>query len=271
MGKDQEAIGWAPQNAERIERFVAAMNMTPNPRKRELDLFTARPIKGTKLALDLGSGTGFLADALAGRGWSVDTIDRVFAAPASSRQHLQIDLRNGIPDQGQVGCYSLITSLASLHHLAPTTERICETLAKDLSRLAARGCELVIEDVPSRERTLRLPYISEHREGALTTIEFFEEVVDQLSIVEHGGVYVDLESVGQQLQEYCWQVVESRPRDCAWMFRSRGSAHEFIINLFGIARAHTAEAVYFIDRRLCEVSGGFLFEWVLDSLVMRFE
>ncbi|GAA2368604.1 class I SAM-dependent methyltransferase [Nonomuraea africana] len=91
-----------------------------------------------KRALDVGSGTGTFARALAARGLEVDAVDPALAPPSGGGvRHLRADVTTmDLP----TGHYDFVSCLASLHHMPfDTVTRLRDSLAPG-GVLAVLGC-----------------------------------------------------------------------------------------------------------------------------------
>lgn len=255
---------------DRVVSYKRVSDEFPHARNRELDLLrlTANLAFETgSHALDLGSGDGFVAHVLCEAGYRLSTVDGAFPALPFSLEHWQYDLCQGLPGAVPTGKYLLISSNACLHHVANPDGGLPEALVDDISRVAAPGCSLCLQDVPA-PWVYRGQETFESRSASLTA-SFFTDIVDQFCVPSHEANYADFSLISAQFSRRGWVLNNVLFFPCSWVFDSRDGAINYIRGLFNLGCSMGClEKV--IDTRLHASDMGVEFEWALSHLSMTY-
>lgn len=112
--------------------------------KARLVMRVSRCLSGGRL-LDVGTGTGYFANAMDGRGWTVEAIEKNPQARAFAKEHFGLDVKPESALDGFVpGSFDVITLwhvMEHLEHLNETWERLKELLtAKGVLVVAVPNC-----------------------------------------------------------------------------------------------------------------------------------
>lgn len=113
-------------------------------RKARLVMRAARCISSGRL-LDVGTGTGYFAHAMDGRGWTVEAIEKNAGARAFAKEHFKLDVKpesalDGFPP-ASFDVITLWHVMEHLEHLNETWERLKELLApKGVLVVAVPNC-----------------------------------------------------------------------------------------------------------------------------------
>lgn len=258
-----------PFTQERVEKYGKAQERWPRVRCHELDSFysvltndNGHPLK----ALEIGSGTGFLTRSLLEMGYTVDTVDPAFPRLEGVRSHYPCYLNRGFSSELMLNRYDAIVSLAALHHIAETPDGLPDFLVRDMHYVAAPGAKLILQDVPqaaaARKSFLRGSAI------AGTTAEFFERIVEVYSVPDHRGVYVDLNDVAAQFEEYGWKIEKCFWHECPWSFEDMESLSEYLRKLFNLQILENHELWRLVEPYVQYTGTGVDLRWALACLVM---
>lgn len=112
--------------------------------KARLVMRVSRCLSGGRL-LDVGTGTGYFANAMDGRGWTVEAIEKNPQARAFAKEHFGLDVKpESALDGFAPGSFDVITLwhvMEHLEHLNETWERLKELLtAKGVLVVAVPNC-----------------------------------------------------------------------------------------------------------------------------------
>lgn len=112
--------------------------------KARLVMRVSRCLSGSRL-LDVGTGTGYFANAMDGRGWMVEAIEKNPQARAFAKEHFGLDVKpESALDGFAPGSFDVITLwhvMEHLEHLNETWERLKELLtAKGVLVVAVPNC-----------------------------------------------------------------------------------------------------------------------------------
>ena len=96
--------------------------------------------------LDIGTGTGYFADAMAGRGWKVEAVEKSPQARAFAKEHFDLDVKpESALQEFAPGSFDVITLWHVMEHL----EHLNETWEKLFKLLKERGVLIVAVPNPS--------------------------------------------------------------------------------------------------------------------------
>ena len=258
-----------PFTPERVALYKKAQEGLPEVRRFELEPILHH-VKAEnpagKLALELGSGSGFLTQKLAETGLEVDTIDRVFTKVPSARTHKLFNLSQGLPAATHEITYDFIISLACLHHVVDIPERLPIPLIENLDRVSKPGTTLIFEDVPNAHAVQR--YAEQERHGAACTARFFTEVIDVYSKPYHNGTYLDMNRIGLQLENIGWEVTHCFLNTCSWHFENESSLITYVRDLFNLDMTpqHLRDE---LPGFIYPKGGGVILPWGLHCLVAK--
>lgn len=112
--------------------------------KARLVMRVSRCLSGGRL-LDVGTGTGYFANAMDGRGWMVEAIEKNPQARAFAKEHFGLDVKpESALDGFAPGSFDVVTLwhvMEHLEHLNETWERLKELLtAKGVLVVAVPNC-----------------------------------------------------------------------------------------------------------------------------------
>lgn len=112
---------------------------------RKARMVTKESHRETGKILDIGTGTGYFANAMARKGWEVDAIERNAGARDRAREKFGIEVKSDEAiDELLPGTYDVITLwhvMEHLEHLNETWEKLYELLAeKGILIVAAPNC-----------------------------------------------------------------------------------------------------------------------------------
>lgn len=89
--------------------------------------------------LDIGTGTGYFADAMAGRGWKVEAVEKSPQARAFAKEHFDLDVKpESALQEFAPGSFDVITLWHVMEHL----EHLNETWEMLRELLTEKGCSL---------------------------------------------------------------------------------------------------------------------------------
>ena len=96
--------------------------------------------------LDIGTGTGYFADAMVGRGWKVEAVEKSPQARAFAKEHFDLDVKpESALQEFAPGSFDVITLWHVMEHL----EHLNETWEKLFKLLKERGVLIVAVPNPS--------------------------------------------------------------------------------------------------------------------------
>ncbi|QDV81222.1 class I SAM-dependent methyltransferase [Planctomycetes bacterium TBK1r] len=207
---------------ERASRYMWAHKLSPDARSAErtaiVNLLRAMDLPPTASVVDLGSGHGFVTDAL------VDALPhttKITAVEASEDMldgaavHSGVEYRNtplhmtGLPSES----IDLVVSLAAFHHVPNKTITLAE-----IHRILRRGGQVVIADVEHGTRTQR----------------FFDEIVAKYSSTGHDFDFVDPDMMANFARRAGLTHVASYASQTDWQFETTDSLVAFVTNLLSL-------------------------------------
>ena len=254
---------------ERMDSYREAEDLCPRARVSELRSFRDYLSDGNgKVALELGSGNGTLTRCLQEMGWTVDTIDIAFQAPAGVHRHYIANISEGLGFLPKGAAYDAVVSLAVLHHVADCPRRLPDILASDIAAVTKPGGLVMLQDVPAPgSLPSSRPQPDEGHFGAANTARIFANLVDPYSEPTHNGVYLEMAAIGKQL-ETNFSPIACFYHRCDWGFPDADVAARFVRSLFHLNMSK-ADVKAAINPTLQAAKTDLHLPWALDCLVVQ--
>lgn len=198
-------------------RYNGANRRFPEARVQEAERMLAHLQLGEATRwLDVGAGGGFLGDraALAGPRRVACGCDEsaAFLAEATSYRLRLATAYERLPFAD--GAFEAAACLAALHHVEAPERVLAEML-----RVTAPGGRIAVGDVTAGSRTAR----------------FLNEFVDAHTDTGHAGRFFEAEALAGLLRAAGGRDVRGAAEEIQWSFASRGDAHLFCRELFGLS------------------------------------